>query len=77
MILDTVDPNFAPDSVLHSFVCVCVYVWIHVYTMYRVMQPLLQSRYSIVGVPVVAPRVKNLTDIHENVGSVSGLCLLG
>ena len=38
-------------------VCVCVYIYIYVY---------------ISRVPVVAQQVKNLTSIHEDVGSFPG-----
>ena len=32
-----------------------------------------RNKQKFPGIPVVAQRVKNLTSIHENVGSISGL----
>ena len=32
-----------------------------------------RDKAEVSGIPVVAQRVKNLTSIHENVGSISGL----
>ena len=48
----------------------CVYLYVYVYIHTYVY---ISFKKKIIRVPIVAQRVKNLTSIHESVGSIPGL----